>query len=322
MAYIDVGKIETLRFMCHKILPLVYDESLSYYETLCKVANKLNECIDNVNQLDDNVDTLNSSVNNLNSRVNQIASEINTFEATILAKFNALEDDVNTTVDQKMSEVDSKIVDMDNKIKQLDNTVDALTQYIEESLAKMTADVQALINDSIAELNQKFDNVENEMRIYIQNQLKTAIRELPDITSVMVIDPTTNLMTSIQTALDNLFFNTRYFALTCDEFNALGLTVDKLNTLPAKSIPRGFTVIEWLTHGKRWLKVNKAHETFSLNGTKECYKKRISENTDLLRVCGAMTMSELGELNITVDEFIALNLTAYDIAWRTNRIFA
>ena len=32
-------------FWCQKVLPLVYDESLSYLEVLCKVRDKLNELI-------------------------------------------------------------------------------------------------------------------------------------------------------------------------------------------------------------------------------------------------------------------------------------
>ena len=57
--------VETLRFWCRKVLPLVYDDSLSYYEVLCKVVAKLNEVIDNedaqnevIRQLSENVDTL------------------------------------------------------------------------------------------------------------------------------------------------------------------------------------------------------------------------------------------------------------------------
>ena len=34
-------------YYCQKILPVVYDDSLSYYEFLCKIAEKLNEVIDN-----------------------------------------------------------------------------------------------------------------------------------------------------------------------------------------------------------------------------------------------------------------------------------
>lgn len=38
--------VNKLKFWCFKVLPLVYDDSLSYYETLCKVVEKLNEVID------------------------------------------------------------------------------------------------------------------------------------------------------------------------------------------------------------------------------------------------------------------------------------
>ena len=34
---------------CIKILPLVYDDSLSYYEQLCKLTSKMNEIIEFVN---------------------------------------------------------------------------------------------------------------------------------------------------------------------------------------------------------------------------------------------------------------------------------
>lgn len=40
-------------FYCQKVLPLVYDQSLSYYEVLCKVSQKLNEVIEAQNSLQD-----------------------------------------------------------------------------------------------------------------------------------------------------------------------------------------------------------------------------------------------------------------------------
>ena len=36
-------------FCCIKILPLTYDDSLSYYEQVCKLTAKMNEIIDAVN---------------------------------------------------------------------------------------------------------------------------------------------------------------------------------------------------------------------------------------------------------------------------------
>lgn len=39
-------------YYCQKVLPLVYDNSLSYYEVLCKLTNKINELVDTVNELE------------------------------------------------------------------------------------------------------------------------------------------------------------------------------------------------------------------------------------------------------------------------------
>ena len=44
-------KIKKFKFWCNNILPLVYDDSLSYYEALCKFVAKLNETIEQVNAL-------------------------------------------------------------------------------------------------------------------------------------------------------------------------------------------------------------------------------------------------------------------------------
>lgn len=50
--------IDTLKFYCQKILPLVYDDSLSYYETICKVAAKLNEVVNVANGIPDYIASL------------------------------------------------------------------------------------------------------------------------------------------------------------------------------------------------------------------------------------------------------------------------
>ena len=48
-------KNRPFRFWCQKVLPLVYDDSLSYYELLCKVVCKLNELAENQNNLSDEI---------------------------------------------------------------------------------------------------------------------------------------------------------------------------------------------------------------------------------------------------------------------------
>ena len=42
-------QLKHFRFWCQKVLPLVYDNSLSYYEVLCKVVHYINKIIDDSN---------------------------------------------------------------------------------------------------------------------------------------------------------------------------------------------------------------------------------------------------------------------------------
>lgn len=51
-------KITDFKFWCQEVLPLVYDDSLSYYEVLCKFSEKLNDVINNINLIPDYIRSL------------------------------------------------------------------------------------------------------------------------------------------------------------------------------------------------------------------------------------------------------------------------
>ncbi len=51
-----------LHFYCQKVLPLVYDESLSYYEVLCKIKYKLNEMVEKDNLQDKEIDAIEKEI--------------------------------------------------------------------------------------------------------------------------------------------------------------------------------------------------------------------------------------------------------------------
>lgn len=50
------------RFWCQKVLPLVYDNSLSYYEVLCKVVKYINDLIDSDKEIIEDVEQLQSEM--------------------------------------------------------------------------------------------------------------------------------------------------------------------------------------------------------------------------------------------------------------------
>lgn len=53
--YKDMNKF---KFWCQKVLPLVYEDSLSYYEILCKCVKYINELIDNNKIIADELESL------------------------------------------------------------------------------------------------------------------------------------------------------------------------------------------------------------------------------------------------------------------------
>ena len=56
------NKLEPFKFWCQKVLPNVYDDSLSYYEYLCKLNEYLNEVIEQINTLTDNMEDYESDL--------------------------------------------------------------------------------------------------------------------------------------------------------------------------------------------------------------------------------------------------------------------
>jgi predicted sugar kinase len=58
--YMD--SITPVKFWCYKILPLVYDDSLSYYEVLCKVVKKLNEVIENYSASGETIQSMQEAI--------------------------------------------------------------------------------------------------------------------------------------------------------------------------------------------------------------------------------------------------------------------
>lgn len=51
-------RLPHFRFWCQKVLPLVYDNSLSYYEVLCKVVTYINKLIDSDKEIIEDIEAL------------------------------------------------------------------------------------------------------------------------------------------------------------------------------------------------------------------------------------------------------------------------
>ena len=83
------GGIPPFRFWCQHVLPLVYDDSLSYMELLCKVINYLNEMSEKIKSIDPYMSELTQEFIALKEYVDNFVDNL----------------DIESAVDQKIEEL-------------------------------------------------------------------------------------------------------------------------------------------------------------------------------------------------------------------------
>jgi hypothetical protein len=79
-------ELKHFKFWCQKVLPLVYDDSLSYYEVLCKVIDYLNKMISDLNSIGDEWDALQAEIDEVKSWIDSFSTE---YVESLIAKYIA-----------------------------------------------------------------------------------------------------------------------------------------------------------------------------------------------------------------------------------------
>lgn len=96
-------RLGEFRFFCQKVLPLVYDTELSYYEVLCKVVDYLNKTMETVNDLSDEFENLRNSFNELKDYVDTEIAKLRKYIDDELAKYN--DEYFDNLIEQKFLEM-------------------------------------------------------------------------------------------------------------------------------------------------------------------------------------------------------------------------
>lgn len=73
-------------FWCYKVLPLVYDDSLSYYEILCKVVDYINNLIETDKLQNDEIDKLKQEVEEVQKWIDNFDTS---YAESIISKYLA-----------------------------------------------------------------------------------------------------------------------------------------------------------------------------------------------------------------------------------------
>lgn len=82
-----MDNLKHFKYWCYKVLPLVYDDSLSYYEVLCKVVTYINNMIDNLKDVGNDVTSLQAALKEVQDWISNFdTSYLESLIAQYLAK--------------------------------------------------------------------------------------------------------------------------------------------------------------------------------------------------------------------------------------------
>lgn len=190
-------------------LPSVYNDKQSYYEVLCYLEKKINECISAINGFTDSYQKYTDE---------QIAQ----LKTTLESEMQNLEDYVNEQVSGFKEYVDGKIdvveSDYNGKITSLENSINEKISDISNSLTELTKTVYQLNTKVYSYINQQIDRLIDYIDRYACE-------------NIQCYNPVTGKYDSICKILGDIYDAARYCGITCQEFDELGLTCNEFKNL-------------------------------------------------------------------------------------------
>ena len=175
---------------CKKILPLVYTDSLSYYETLCQYLEKLNEVIDLCNSLSD--DILQQAYAYTDERIAETFEEVN-------QKIRELEQLIADTERDFQALVDETVRTFQSLIDDLQSQYNRFTQYVNAQLDAMDREIGTLdtkLDNSVTALRTEMD-----LKIQLNNEylIEEVTENLPSLMKVW------NVLEGTQMTIQQMF---------------------------------------------------------------------------------------------------------------------
>ena len=177
-----------------RIVPLVFDDSLSYYEQMLMLYRKVKELVEIINELPDTV-------------LEQAKSYTD-------SKFEGILDSAKEYTDDEIKKINNVWKDI---IKEATDTLDGKIDSVDKKLTYEVANLMILVSGiqgDLNSLNGKIDNVQEEFNTRI-DALYGEITEyidnrLSNFTRLYVWNPVTKKFVNCQIALNDLYATSRY----------------------------------------------------------------------------------------------------------------
>lgn len=259
------------------MLPAVYDDSLSYYESICKLVHKINELIEWTDQFD--VDTITQEVlDTVRTELKDTIDELYTYI-----------DNGDTTLNEKITQVDNRI---DTKYKELDNKYTRITSDLSKELSDLTDTVYNLNTEVYAYISLEIERLKDFISKYACNNIKC-------------YNPVNGKNESICNVLNSLYDALRYCGITANEFDDLGLTCNQFEhyNLSASEFD--------LYAGLKLYKSSLFYMFDPISGEYTFYQSVIETLWNFHRD-NPITASAFDALQLTAQAFASKSLTAYN----------
>lgn len=156
------------KFWCHKVLPLTYDNSLSYYEVLCKLAKDLQTVIEHDLEQDENIESLQQDITNFESAIRDlrgcIALEYDENNMYSEGMFCLMNDDLYICTESTSGEFDRNAWSHTDFGSQLSgtnndlNSMDTRVVYVERAIERIDGTIEVIQGD-ITTINSKIESV-------------------------------------------------------------------------------------------------------------------------------------------------------------------
>lgn len=264
-------------------LPSVYNDKQSYYEVLCYLENKINECISIINNFTD-------------SYKEYTDTQIAQLKATLENEIHSLEEYVNTQVAVFKGYVDEKIAavesDYNEKITKLEVSINRKINDISNTLTELTRTVYRLNSETYVYINQQIDRLIDYIDKYVCD-------------NIQCYNPVTGQYDSICKILGDIYDSARYCGITCDEFDGLALTCNSFERL-------SMTAHDFdLYAGCKLIPSSQLYMFSPLTGEYVFYQDVIYQLAEL-HTNAPITVNEFDALkSLTCNSFVGYNMTAY-----------
>lgn len=147
----------------------------------------------------------------------------------VLKKMNEIIVQVNSNT-SFIENYDGRINALELEIARLRNQIEEFEAQVNANFAQLQNDLINLINTRLIEIRSELlgllEVYRNEARAYTDTKIAQVEAEIEQIIlgQITVRDPTTGLVSPLQTVIDNLYDTTREEALTATEYDGLELT--------------------------------------------------------------------------------------------------